>query len=159
MSNPTLETGSAGRNEYLGVPASSWVALLRSEDPLTRRLAAHALGMIGPAAREVSVPALAEAIEKDEASFVRVWSASALAKVDPDDPRALAGLRAAMRDELNFVRSLGAWFLGRVGPRLPERDEALADLDRLREDEDPSVRAETEVALRILRKKNVRPRG
>ena len=53
---------SVRRPDYLGEPALSWVERLRSPDPLTRRLAAYALGMIGPAARDESVPALAEAV-------------------------------------------------------------------------------------------------
>lgn len=144
---------------YLGEPASTWVELLGSDDPLNRRLAAHALGMIGPPSAAESVPALAEAVANDPASFVRCWASAALARVEPGDVRALEGLRAAMRDEASFVRSLGAWFLGRVGPRLPDLDDAMDELDRLLQDEDSSVRVEAGVALRVLRDKNVRPRA
>jgi HEAT repeat protein len=158
MTNSAPDSGPTAADDYLGEPASAWVARLSSNDPLTRRLAAHALGMIGPSARGESVPALAEAVENDPASFVRVWAAAALARVEPQDGRALDGLRAAMRDEANFVRSLGAWFLGRVGPRLLELDDALEELERLLEDKDSSVRTEAGVALRVLRDKNVRAR-
>lgn len=144
---------------YLGAPASHWIAELGGDDPLRRRLAAYALGMIGPAGASVSIPALAKAIAEDPASFVRVWASAALAKIEPDDERALEGLRAATHDELNFVRSLGAWFLGRVGPRLEDKDQAVAELERLREDHDPSVRAEANVALHVLKHKNVRAHG
>ena len=41
-----------GEPSYLGVATGAWVAALKSSDPLERRLAAHALAEIGPAARE-----------------------------------------------------------------------------------------------------------
>ena len=144
---------------YLGAPASHWVGELGSDDPLKRRLAAYALGMIGPAGASASMPALTKAIAQDPASFVRVWASAALAKIEPGDERAVEGLRAATHDELNFVRSLGAWFLGRIGPRLEDKDQAVAELERLRDDDDPSVRAEANVALHILKHKNVRARS
>src|SRR5215467_10681 len=61
---------------YLGVASGELVAALKSNDSLGRRLAAHALAEIGPAARE-AVPALIEAL-RDRESFVRVWAAAAL---------------------------------------------------------------------------------
>ncbi len=39
-----------GQPSYLGVATGDWVAALKSSDSLERRLAAHALGEIGPAA-------------------------------------------------------------------------------------------------------------
>ena len=60
-----------GEPSYLGVATGDWVAALKSSDPLERRLAAHALAEIGPAARE-AVPALTKAL-RDPESFVRMW--------------------------------------------------------------------------------------
>ena len=50
-----------GQPSYLGLATDDWVAALKSSDSLERRLAAHALAEIGPAARE-AVPALIEAL-------------------------------------------------------------------------------------------------
>src|SRR6516165_3807259 len=72
------------QSSYLGVATADWVAALKSSDPLERRLAAHALGEIGRTARE-AVPALTEAL-RDPVSFVRVWAAAALARVEPESP-------------------------------------------------------------------------
>ena len=70
-----------GQPSYLGVATADWVAALKSSDSLERRLAAHALAEIGRSARE-AVPALTEAL-RDSESFVRVWAAAALARVEP----------------------------------------------------------------------------
>jgi HEAT repeat protein len=123
-----------------------------------RRLAAHALGEIGPAADAAAIPALLRATE-DEAVFVRVWAAAALARVSPHHHRVLPTLEAAMRHEAAFVRSLAAWHLGRVGAGLPGLETALARLKALEGDPDPSVRAEAAVALKLLRSDPVRQRG
>ena len=76
-----------GQPSYLGVATGDWVAALKSSDSLERRLAAHALAEIGRAARE-AVPALTEAL-RDPESFVRVWAAAALARVQPENPDAI----------------------------------------------------------------------
>lgn len=106
-----------GQPSYLGVATGDWVAALKSSDLLERRLAAHALGEIGPAARE-AVPALIEAL-RDPESFVRVWAAAALTRVQPENPDANPALVAGTQDGISFVRSLAAWHLGRLGPGHP----------------------------------------
>jgi len=128
-----------GQPSYLGVATGDWVAALKSSDALERRLAAHALAEIGPAARE-AVPALIVAL-RDPESFVRVWAAAALARVQPENADAIPALVAATRDGLSFVRSLAAWHLGRLGPRhpgiesvVPELRELLNDKERARGD-------------------------
>ena len=95
---------------YLGVAPGDWIAALRSSDSLERRLASHALAEIGPAAAREAVPALIGAL-RDPESFVRVWAAAALARVQPENPDAIPALVAGMRDGISFVRSLGAWHL------------------------------------------------
>ena len=82
-----------GQPSYLGVATDDWVAALKSSGSLERRLAAHALAEIGPAARE-AVPALIEAL-RDPESFVRVWAAAALARVQLENPDAIPALIAA----------------------------------------------------------------
>ncbi len=103
---------------YLGIPIEQWIRAARDSDPLVRRLAVYALGMIGPTGGKRSIKAL-EAAMKDDQPFVRLWAASALARVRPGDERVAPELVAAMRHEAAFMRSLGAWQLGRLGPDLP----------------------------------------
>jgi HEAT repeat protein len=135
-----------GQPSYLGVATADWVAALKSSDSLERRLAAHALAEIGRAAQEAAVPALTEAL-RDQVSFVRVWAAAALARVEPENPDVIPALVAGTRDGIYFVRSLAAWHLGRLGPRHPGIEAAVPELHELLNDDDPSVRAEALVAL------------
>jgi HEAT repeat protein len=144
-----------GEPSYLGVATGDWVAALKSSDPLERRLAAHALAEIGPAARE-AVPALIEAL-RDPESFVRVWAAAALARVQPENPDSLPALVAETRDGISFVRSLAAWHLGRLGPGHPGIESVVPELRELLNDNDPSVRAEALVALENLAGKGAPP--
>jgi HEAT repeat protein len=140
---------------YLGVPMGDWVAALKSSDSLERRLAAHALAEIGPAARE-AVPALIDAL-RDPESFVRGWAAASLARVQPENPDAIPALVAGTRDGISFVRSLAAWHLGRLGPGHPGIESAVPALRELLNDNDPSVRAEARVALENLVGKGAPP--
>jgi HEAT repeat protein len=137
---------------YLGVATADWVA---SADPLERRLAAHVLAEIGRAAWE-AVPALTEAL-RDPVSFVRMWAAAGLARVEPENPDAISALVAGMCDQINFVRSLAAWHLGRIGPRYPGIEVAVPELRELLNDNDPSVHVETLVALENLAGKGAPP--
>ena len=144
-----------GQPSYLGVATGDWVAALKSNDPVERRLAAYALGEVGPAARE-AVPALIEAL-LDPASFVRVWAAAALARVQPENPDAIRALAAATHDGISFVRSLAAWHLGCLGPSHLGIEWVTPDLRELLNDDDPSVRAEALAALENLATKGAPP--
>ena len=144
-----------GHLSYLGVATGDWAAALKSNDALERRLAAHALAEIGPAARE-AVPALIEAL-RDRESFVRVWAAAALARVQPENPDAIPALVAGTRDGISFVRSLAAWHLGHLGPGHPGIESVVPELRELLNDNDPSVRAEAQVALENLAGKGAPP--
>ena len=126
-----------GRPSYLGVAISDWVAALKSSDSLERRLAAHAL--------------------RDPESFVRVWVAAALARVQPENPDAIPALVAGTRDGVSFVRSLAAWHLGRLGPGQPGIESVVPELRELLNDNDPSVRTEARVALENLAGKGAPP--
>jgi|GEM_PF-6660983 len=144
-----------GQPSYLGVATGDWVAALKSSSSLERRLAAHALAEIGPAAQE-AVPALIEAL-RDPESFVRVWAAAALARVQPENPDAIPALVAGTHDGISFVRSLAAWHLGRLGPGHPGIESMVPDLRELLNDSDPSVRAEALAALENLTGKGAPP--
>ena len=144
-----------GHLSYLGVATGDWAAALKSTDSLERRLAAHALAEIGPAAPE-AVPALIEAV-RDLESFVRVWAAAALARVQPENPDAIPALVAGTHDGMSFVRSLAAWHLGRLGSRHPRIESVVPELRKLLNDNDASVRAEALVALENLAGKGAPP--
>ena len=144
-----------GQPSYLGGETADWVAALKSSDSLERRLAAHALAEIGPAARD-AVPALIETL-RDPESFVRVWAAAALARVEPENPDTIAALVAGTRDGLSFVRSLAVWHLGRLGPGHPKIESVVPELRELLNDSDPSVRAEALAALENLTGKGAPP--
>ncbi len=145
----------SAQGAYLGTSTADWVGALSSGDPLQRRLAAYALGEIGPAASEVASN-LATALA-DPVGFVRVWAAAALAQVAPSRGESLAVLIAELDNELAFVRSLAAWHLGRLGPVLPGIDQALLPLRRLADDRDPSVRAEAALVLGMLEESGAPP--
>jgi HEAT repeat protein len=146
------------RTAYQGLPSRYWIRALGDASPLVRRLAAHALGEIGPGAPRAAVTALARTLG-DGTSFVRVWAAAALAKVDPLNPHVAGVLAHATTDDAAFVRSLSAWHLGRIGPRLPGVQGVVPCVQALLADPDPSVRAEAAVALKSLAGKGVRQRG
>src|SRR5262249_16799750 len=99
---------------------------------------------------------LTEAL-RDSESFVRVWAAAALARVEPEHPDAIPALVAGTRDGISFVRSLAAWHLGRLGPRHPGIKVAVPGLRELINANDPSVRAEGVVALENLGGKGAPP--
>jgi HEAT repeat protein len=141
---------------YLGRPGRYWVGVLASDDPLRRRLAAHALAEIGPGAPRGAAQALRGAL-RDAEPFVRVWAAAALARVEPRSASSLATLLEAAQAPAAFVRSLSAWHLGRVGVHLPDVTAALPRLASLLEDPDANVRAEAGLALRALQARGTRP--
>jgi len=145
----------AGQPSYLGISTGDWVAALKNRDSLERRLAAHALAEMGPAARE-AVPALIEVL-RDPENFVRVWAAAALARVQPENPEAISALVAGTHDRISFVRSLAAWHLGRLGPEHPGIESATPELRELLNDSDPSVRVEALAALENLAGKGAPP--
>lgn len=133
------------RTTYLDRPVAHWATLLGSDDALDRRLGAHALGEIGPGAHH-QVGRLSAALA-DPVPFVRVWAAAGLARVDQRHSAVIPTLVEATSAEQAFVRSLAAWTLGRLGRERGGSEPALAALQRLRTDDDPSVRTEAELAL------------
>ena len=141
---------------YLGKGGTEWAQTLEHSDPVLRRLAVYALGEIGPPAR-AAVPAL-RVVLQDPDNWVRVWAASAFARVT-EDRSAVALLVAEMRAPEAFVRSLVAWHLGRLGADFPGIEAGIDALQQLLEDDDPSVQAEASVALQALQCKGSLPSG
>jgi HEAT repeat protein len=141
---------------YLGKGGTEWAQTLEHSDPVLRRLAVYALGEIGPPARAV-VPALRVALQ-DPFNWVRVWAASAFARVT-EDRSAVALLVAEMHAPEAFVRSLVAWHLGRLGVDFPGIEAGIEALQQLLQDDNPSVRAEAGIALQSLQCKGALPSG
>jgi HEAT repeat protein len=133
---------------YLDGTSADWLGLVDSGDPVERRLAVYALGEIGRPDSE-TVTALRERLE-DPMSFVRVWAAAALRRVEPRSQEALATLVAATRDEQHFVRSLAAWMLARTTSEAAE--EVIETLNGMLDDRDASVRAEATAAIERLQR-------
>ncbi len=141
---------------YLGKGETEWAQTLEHSDPVLRRLAVYALGEIGPQAQAAG-PAL-RVVLQDPVNWVRVWAASAFAKVT-EDRSAVALLVAEMHAPQAFVRSLVAWHLGRLGADFPGIEAGIEALQQLREDDDPSVQAEACIALQTLHCKGSLPSG
>jgi HEAT repeat protein len=141
---------------YLGKSQMEWAQTLEHSDPVLRRLAVYALGELGPQA-QAAVPAL-RVVLQDPVNWVRVWAASAFAKVT-EDRSAVALLVAERCASQAFVRSLVAWHLGRLGANFPGIEAGIDTLQQLLEDDDPSVQAEAGIALQTLQNKGSLPSG
>ncbi|GIW81009.1 MAG: hypothetical protein KatS3mg105_2816 [Gemmatales bacterium] len=134
--------------KYLDKTVKEWIKTLEQGDALLRRLAVYALGEMGPDAKD-AIPALKKVLtSKDEESFVKVWAAAALAKIDPKNELIVPTLRDCMHDEeFGFVRSLAAWHAGR-NRHLPGVLALQKDLENLIDsDPDQNVQAEAKIAL------------
>lgn len=110
--------------------------LLGDVDIDVRREAAHSLGQLSDPA---SIPALLAA-QHDANSFVRRWASDALRQF-PSDPRAVAGLEAALDDPAGMVGMAAARALGRPFPGwAPPHPSGPGEAMRLLADRDPTTR-------------------
>ena len=82
-----VRLGSPGRADRDAV--SALVGLLRSEAAIDRRVAALALGKIGPTAVE-ALPALLDAMEASDDAGLRAFAAEAVARIAPAASNRLA---------------------------------------------------------------------
>jgi HEAT repeat protein len=108
---------------------------LRARDPSDRRLAAEALGEIGPAAAP-AVAALTKALT-DADPKVRELSAHALGQIAPAAEPAMAALIKVLADPEPELRRRAAHALGEIGPAAAP---AVAALTKALTDADPWVR-------------------
>ena len=76
--------------------------VLKDEEGSVRKVAAEALGGIGPEAK-TAVPALIEAL-KNEHEYVRATVALALGGIGPEAKAAAPALKEALKDEYELVR-------------------------------------------------------
>lgn len=148
-----MQKSSDGK--YLNRGTEVWVKGLTDKDPVARRAAVYALGEIGPAARKVA-PQIRRLL-KDKESFVRLWAANAMAKIQPAKKRdAIATLKRGLTDQAGFVRSLAASFLGALGSECTGIKAVLPALERCLTDADESVRGEAARAIKRIHGKGAR---
>lgn len=104
---------------------------LRNHVPEDREGAAIALGNWGRKAQE-AIPALRKT-SNDTHTLVRIWSAWALAKIDPKDTEAVRALALGFQEKEFLPRSATAEGLGELGkaalPALPALCAALKDTE------------------------------
>jgi HEAT repeat protein len=115
---------------------------LRDERPAVRRVAAEALGRIGPPAKSALGALLVAARDADAGTRQAV--AGALAGIDREATSTVAVLAKMLRDPEASVRVAAAQALSRLGRSARPAAQALL---RAQEDPDPVVRRVATVAL------------
>jgi HEAT repeat protein len=106
-----------------------------------RRVAAEALGLLGPNAKP-AITALALSL-KDSDDQVRLQAAKSLGKIGPDAKEAVSALRGALKDAMIHVRLEAALAVWRIDPTEPHLSIVIGGLG----DPSPPARAD---ACRIL---------
>jgi HEAT repeat protein len=116
----------------------------------SRVVGAEMLGECGPLARS-ALPALLKRL-KDKQDDVRVATAEALVKIDPDthSKEALGVLSGELKNHDALIRILAAEALGRLGPRAKEAEAAL---ESILKDPEPEVRQAAGQALKKVSQK------
>jgi HEAT repeat protein len=123
--------------QFLGKPLATWANDLGSNDPVTRRSAAFALGKIGKEAVPM-LPQLLKALREDKVASVRETAALALGEIGKTDTRAAEEatmvqvlMEALGKDSDAQVRRGAAVALGGLGERaksaIPSLERALGD--------------------------------
>jgi HEAT repeat protein len=135
----------------IGVRAAPCVdelaALLDQQDDTEgRRVAATALGRIGPASRS-AVPALVHALG-DPRAVVRAAAGDSLGRIGIVERSVVAGLESCLADEYAVVRKSAVQSLGKMGA--PARF-TLPRIDRMGDDPSPTIRRLAGEAARSIR--------
>ena len=91
---------------------------LKDGDAGVRRVAAEALGRIGPGAQE-AIPELIKAL-KDKHEYVRIRAAEVLGSIGPEVKEVVPALIEALKDKHAYVRMRAAEALGSIGPEAKE---------------------------------------
>jgi HEAT repeat protein len=123
-------------------------ALLRDENPATRREAVGRLEALGPAAAP-AVPALIDALG-DPDRWVREGAGKALAAVGPGAAAAVPALMKTLSDEDDYVRVRAAQALGAIGPAAKEAIPLL-EFHAADPDESEGVHLHAKDAVRRIR--------
>ncbi len=121
--------------------ASELVKALKDENATVRRTAAYLLGSMGLEVEKHKdvVPALIKAVR--DVDPVKAAAVEALLEIGPN---AVSGLTTTLKDDDVKIRSLSAFFLGRIGPAAKDAIPALTDALK---DKDVSVRIAAREAI------------
>lgn len=115
---PELREPSEIADDFRQLGASALPELiehLKDDDDTVRRIAAWALGEMGPAARD-AVPALIAVLEDKDSGGARGCAAEALCKIGPTAKSAVPALREALKDKDSVLRVHAASALIAIGP-------------------------------------------
>ena len=117
--------GRFGLEAAPAVPALATVVLNDSQVEI-RRLAAEALGQIGPEASGAAAESLGQALQKDTQAEVRRAAALALGKIGTEAKSALPALLGALKDGDKFVRALALHTVAALAEESPLVVPAMA---------------------------------
>jgi HEAT repeat protein len=130
----------------IGAPGVPVLArALKKSDPLSRRHAAEALGLIGPAARQAAPDLIAALNDPNRA--VRAAAAESLGTINAAGEPTVAALSHNLADKQRLVRVAAAKSLGRFGAAAKQ---AVPEFSRLRNDPYESVRDAAHEALQKI---------
>jgi len=142
-----LSIGCSRKKEvaYQGKPLSEWMKMLEEPNPATRLAAIHAVGEIGPEARE-AIPLLVETIRQTRNHDKRLLVAcnKALLGMGPEIVPYIVPL---LKDQEWEMRRGGAWLLGKVGP---DAEDAVPALTEALNDSNAAVRMKAAEALKRI---------
>jgi HEAT repeats len=119
---------------------------LQSSNPLKRRFGAWELGEMGNVASD-AVPFLINSLKKDSGKWERLHSVLALGKIGVPVPKVLSGLRLALEDSDQDVRSHAATIMGELVVKLQNKFE----VNDVSQHELRVIVSELSAALKILR--------
>jgi HEAT repeats len=119
---------------------------LQSSNPLKRRLGAWELGQMGNVASD-AVPFLINSLKKDSGKWERLHSVLALGKIGVPVPKVLSGLRLALEDSDQDVRSHAATTMGEIVAKLRNKFE----VNDVSQNDLRLIVSELSAALKVLR--------
>jgi hypothetical protein len=143
-----LSIGCTKKKEvtYEGKPVSEWMKTLKGEDPAGKFAAIHAVGKIGPEAKE-AIPVLIETIREVRNRDKRILVAcnNALLAMGKEIVPSMISL---LKDDEWEMRRGAAWILGKVGP---DAKDAVPALTEALHDPNPAVRTKAADALKKIK--------
>ena len=142
-----LSIGCTKKKEatYEGKPLSEWIGMLKGEDPIGKYAAIHAVGKIGPEAKE-AIPILIETIREVRNRDKRILVAcnKALLAMGKE---IVPHMVALLKDETWEMRRGAAWILGKLGP---DARDAVPALSEALNDPNAAVRTKAQEALKKI---------
>jgi len=142
-----LSIGCTKKKEvtYEGKPLSEWMKMLKGEDPVGKYAAIHAVGKIGPEAKE-AIPILIETIREVRNRDKRILVAcnNALLAMGKEIVPHMISL---LKDDTWEMRRGAAWILGKLGP---DARDAVPALSEALNDPNAAVRTKAQEALKKI---------